>query len=108
MAMNGNIPVLQLLRLPARLSVEEAGVLLGFHPDSVRFLIKAGLLKALGAGQDVQILFATVYIRRLCSDERWLAKATNAVRARHRARNAAQKSRRLGAGRSITSGSDLE
>ncbi len=106
--MNGNNRVLQLLRLPARLSVEETGALLGFHPDSVRFLARAGLLKPLGGGQDFQIFFATVYVRRLSSDETWLVKATNAVRAHHRARNAAQKSRRLGAGRGIASGSNPE
>jgi len=35
--------VLQVLRLPARLTVEEVGVLLGFHPDSIRYLVEAGL-----------------------------------------------------------------
>jgi hypothetical protein len=99
---------MQQLRLPARLTVEQTGALLGFHPDAVYFLAKRGLLRALGEGNDVQLMFAAIHILRLCSDERWLAKATNAVRAHHRARNAAQKSRRLGAGRSIGSGSDLE
>ena len=99
---------MQLLRLPARLTVEQTGALLGFHPDAVVFLAKRGLLRALGEGNDVQLMFAAIHIRRLCSDEKWLAKATNAVRAHHRARNAAQKSRRLGAGRGITSRSNPE
>ncbi len=100
-----SLRVLQLPRLPARLTVEQAGALLGFHPDAVYFLAKKGLLKPLGAGTDVQLVFATVCIRRLWRDERWLANATNAVRAHHRVKNAAQKSRRLDASRGITNGS---
>ena len=97
----GNPWVLQVLRLPARLTVEEAGVLLGFHPDSIRYLVEAGLLKGLGATQGVQLVFATLYIRRLGNDEKWLAGATNAVRKHHQDRNAAQKSRRLRAGSGV-------
>ncbi len=102
-----NDRVLQSLRLPARLTVEETGALLGFHPDSVRILVKAGMLRALGRSQDVQMYFATLQIRRLCYDEKWLTKATDAVRAHHRAKNAAQRSRRLRSGRAITSPSIL-
>jgi hypothetical protein len=93
----GNPWVLQVLRLPARLTVEEAGVLLGFHRDSIYYLAKKGMLRALGEVDDVQMFFAAVHIRRLCSDEKWLARATDAVRAHNRAKNAAQKSRHLGA-----------
>jgi hypothetical protein len=92
--MINNTRVLQLLRLPARLTVEETGTLLGFHPDSVRFLVKAGLLKALGENEDVQLICATIHIRKLCADEKWLTKATNAVRLHHKARNSAQRDRR--------------
>ena len=86
--------VLQTLRLPARLTAEQAGSLLGFHPDSIAFLAKSGLLRALGQTNDVQLMFATVHIRNLCGDEKWLMKATNAVRLRHKARNSAQRDRR--------------
>jgi hypothetical protein len=103
-----NNRVLQSLRLPARLTVDEAGALLGFHPDSIRFLVKVGLLNPLGETEEVQVFFATLYIRRLCNDEKWLVKATNAVRAQNRARNAAQKSRRLSKGCGLTSGSNPE
>jgi Zn ribbon nucleic-acid-binding protein len=51
--------------------------------------------------QSVQLMFATVYVRRLGNDEKWLAGATNAVRKHHRDRNAAQKSRRLRAGSGV-------
>lgn len=86
--------VLQTLRLPARLTAEQAGTLLGFHPDSIAFLAKSGLLRALGQTNDVQLMFATVHIRNLCADEKWLMKATNAVRLHHKARNSAQRNRR--------------
>ena len=89
--------MLQVLRLPARLTVEEVGVLLGFHPDSIRYLVEAGLLKGLGELQGVQMMFATVYVRRLGNDEKWLAGATNAVHKNHREKNTAQKSRRSAA-----------
>ena len=85
--------VLQLLRLPARLTAEQAGALLGFHPDSIAFLTKTGLIKALGQTEDVQLMFAAVHIRQLCYDEKWLTKATNAVRLHHKQRNMAQKER---------------
>jgi hypothetical protein len=44
----GNLWVLQVLRLPARLTVEAVGVMLGFYPDSIRHLVEAGLLEGLG------------------------------------------------------------
>ncbi len=92
--MVANNRVLQSLRLPARLTVEDAGALLGFHPDSIAFLAKSGLIKTLGQNEDVQLMFATVHIRTLCGDEKWLAKATNAVRLRHKEKNALQRNRR--------------
>lgn len=86
--------VLQTLRLPARLTAEQTGALLGFHPDSIAFLAKSGLLRALGRTDDVQLMFATIYIRNLCADEKWLLKATNDVRLHHKSRNSAQRDRR--------------
>jgi hypothetical protein len=90
-----NARVLQVLRLPARLTLEETGVLLGFHPDSIYFLVDSGILRPLGETERVQLMFASIYVRRLCSDEKWLAKATSAVRQHHRIRNAAQRKRRV-------------
>ncbi len=86
--------ILHCLRLPARLTSQQAGTLLGFHPDSIAFLAKSGLIKTLGQNEDVQLMFATVHIRSLCGDEKWLAKATNAVRLRHKEKNAVQRNRR--------------
>jgi hypothetical protein len=88
--------VLQTLRLPARLTAEQAGALLGFHPDSIAFLAKAGLMNALGQTEDVQLMFAAVHIRQLYADEKWLTRATNAVRLHHKQKNSAQKKRHDG------------
>ncbi len=99
------LQVLQAFRLPARLNVEEAGALLGFHPDSIRFLVGIGLLNSLGKSVDVQLMFATIYIRRICRDEKWLRKATAAVQQHHRERNAAQIARRSGVGQARTEAS---
>ena len=85
--------VLQTLRLPARLTAEQAGALLGFHPDSITFLAKAGMMKALGQTEDVQLMFAAVHIRQLSADEKWLTQATVAVRRHHKQKNSAQKKR---------------
>ena len=52
--------VLQTLRLPARLTAEQAGALLGFHPDSIAFLAKSKLIKTLGQTEDVQLMFSAV------------------------------------------------
>jgi hypothetical protein len=89
-----SLNVFQALRLPARLTVEQAGALLGFHSDSIRFLVEAGLLKGLGQTHGVQFMFATIYVRRLAIDEKWLMRATEAVRKHHRDKNAKQKSQR--------------
>jgi hypothetical protein len=60
------IRVLPALRLPARLTVEDAGALLGFHADPIRYLVEPSLLKGLGETKEVKLMFATVYLRRLC------------------------------------------
>jgi hypothetical protein len=43
---------------------------LGFHPDSIAFLAKSGLMKAMGQTKDVQLMFAAVHIRQLCVEEK--------------------------------------
>jgi hypothetical protein len=89
--------VLEVLRLPARLSVEEVAILLGFHVDSVNFLVDEGLLEVLGEKDGVQRVFAASYIDGLRRDVKWLIKATNRVRQHHRERNAARKAGKAGA-----------
>ena len=48
-------------RLPARLTVEQASAMLGFHPDGILYLVEIGLIDALGGAPcGVQRLFAAV------------------------------------------------
>ena len=85
----------QCRRLPARLSVEQAAAILGFHPDGILYLVDIGLIEALGgAPGGVQRLFAAVYIEELGRDIKWLAKATVKIRQFHQTRNSARKKTR--------------
>jgi DNA-binding response OmpR family regulator len=80
--------VLTVLRLPARLTVEEAAVLLGFHPEAISVLVRAKMLEPLaGYSRGAQQMFATVEIRRLHDDLKWLGKATRLLREHFQIRN---------------------
>lgn len=79
-------------RLPARLSVNQAALMLGFHPDGIDHLVDIGLIDALGGSpRGAQRLFAAVYIEQLGRDIKWLAKATTKIRQFHQQRNFARK-----------------
>jgi len=80
--------VLHVLRLPARLTVEEAAVLLGFHSQAIAVLVKAKMLEPLGGySRGAQQMFATVELHRLHDDLKWLAKATRLLREHFQIRN---------------------
>jgi len=64
--------ILFVLRLPARLTVLEVSVLLGFHVDAIRFLVKIGLLEAIGQTEDVELMFDAAYIDGLRRNPKWL------------------------------------
>ena len=86
--------LLNFRRLPARLTVEQVAVLLGFHPDGIDHLVDIGLLEMLGgSSRGVQRLFATVYVEQLGQDVKWLAKATIKIRQFHQQRNIARKAK---------------
>ena len=79
-------------RLPARLTIYEAALVLGFHPDGIDYLVEIGLIDELGgAPKGAQRVFATVYVEELGRDVRWLAKATTKIRQFHQQRNIARK-----------------
>jgi hypothetical protein len=87
--------MLQVLRLPARLTVEQAGVLLGFHEDAVGILIKTKMLEPLGGhAPGAQRMFAAVEIQRLRNDLKWLSKATRLLREHFQCRNSRRKSKK--------------
>ncbi len=81
--------VLNLLRLPARLKVEEASLLLGCSADDLRILALAGILRPLG-GQvppNAVKFYAAVDIEALMSDRSFLDKMTRVILKFHRAKN---------------------
>jgi hypothetical protein len=70
-------------RLPARLTVEQTAVLLGFLTIDIPVLVRAGLLKCLGRpAPNAHKYFSAVEIESLARDRDWLDKATRAL-ARH-------------------------
>jgi hypothetical protein len=84
-------------RLPARLTVSQAGTMLGIHPDGIDFLIDLGLLETLGGSpRGTQRLLAAVYVEELGRDVKWLAKATTKIRQFHQQRNLARKNKAVG------------
>lgn len=73
---------------PARLDAKQAAWFLGFEFHEVRILSGAGLLKPLGhPARNSPKFFATEVLEGLRRDEKWLARATDAVAAYWRQRN---------------------
>jgi hypothetical protein len=69
--------LLNLATLPARLNRTQAADYLGFEPDHITLLIKAGLLKPLGRPKpNSDKYFAAVKLAVLRQDETWLSRAT--------------------------------
>lgn len=78
-------------QLPARLSVEQAGWVLGCQPHDVPILVSCRLLKPLGNPAPNGIkFFATAEILELVKDRSWLAKITNTVNQHWRKKNERQ------------------
>ena len=72
--------LLSLATLPARLSRTQAADYLGFEPDHITLLIKAGLLKPLGRPKpNSDKYFAAVKLAELRQDETWLSRATQFI-----------------------------
>jgi len=86
--------ILFALRLPAVLRVCLVAVLLGFCEDAIYFFVEEGLLKPIGAGEKVELLFDSAYINGLRYDAKWKLKAVNAWRAHTKARNEKAKQRK--------------
>jgi hypothetical protein len=77
-------------RIPARLNLEEAGVLLGFILPEMVVILRTGLLKEAILGKpsrNGRKLLSRDAILNLCSDKSWLHRATIAVANRWRIRN---------------------
>ncbi len=83
-------------RLPARLTLEEAAALLGFHEDAIDYLATTGELDVCGGlSSGCQKMLATAYVLELCSDVKWLGRATQKVRRYIQSRNTQRRLQKL-------------
>ena len=77
--------------LPARLDVFQTAWFLGFKPHDIPVLTAAGLLKPLGhPARNCIKHYATETLDALRQDEKWLARASDAICNYWRERNAAK------------------
>jgi hypothetical protein len=74
------VEILNLKRLPARLTVPETAALLGFADHDLPVLMAARLLKPLGnPAANAPKYFAAAEVERLAGDTKWLGAATTAI-----------------------------
>jgi len=75
--------------VPARLDAMQAAWFLGFELHEIPILIAGNLLKPLGhPARNGTKFFATQALEQLRRDEKWLARASDAIANYWRARNA--------------------
>jgi hypothetical protein len=75
--------------IPARLDTTQAAWYLGFEPHEIPLLVTGGLLKPLGhPARNSTKFFATEILEQLRRDEKWLARASDAIGDYWRKRNA--------------------
>ena len=81
--------------VPARLNATQAAWFLGFDPHEIPMLVAAGLLKPLGhPARNSTKFFATEILEQLRRDEKWLARASDAISAYWQKRNASKQKAR--------------
>lgn len=89
--------------LPARLDATQAAWYLGFESHEIPILLAGNLLKLLGKpARNCKKFFATKMLEQLRHDEIWLARASDAIAAYWRQRNARKWSARGRAGNGST------
>src|SRR5437867_1341104 len=75
--------------VPARLDATQTAWFLGFELHEIPILVAANLLKPLGhPARNGTKFFATETLERLRHDEKWLARASDAICSYWRERNA--------------------
>lgn len=75
--------------IPARLTATQTAWFLGFKPEEITLLVAAGLLKPLGhPPRNSTKFFASETLEQLRRDEKWLARASDAICAYWRESNA--------------------
>jgi hypothetical protein len=83
--------VLGLLRLPGRIPVEIAAILVGFKPDDMPILARHKILRPLnGYGTNTVKMYATVDVVALAGNREQLAKATRLVYDEQKAKNSGE------------------
>jgi hypothetical protein len=85
-----SLDVLSCRRLPARLTINQVGMLLNFQPYELLLLMRLGLLKCLNsptAGTNCRKFFSADYIQKLAADPSWLSQVTKAVARAIREKN---------------------
>jgi hypothetical protein len=76
----GSLICLNLLRLPGRLTQEQAAAILGVQYHDIPTLIRAGLLEPLGKpAPNAQKYFASRVVEQLSANPDWLNKATRII-----------------------------
>jgi hypothetical protein len=85
--------ILNVYRLPARLTVDQVAALLGCQPHDVPILVNSKLLTPLGKPPPNGIkFFPTALLEELQKDLKWLDAATRAVNSYWRGQNLRKKS----------------
>jgi hypothetical protein len=75
--------------LPGRFCAWQTAAMLGMEPQHIPLLVTARLLKPLGSPpRTAPKYFARDYVLQLASDEKWLARASDALVAHWAKRNA--------------------
>ena len=83
--------------VPARLDATQAAWFLGFEPQEIPMLVAAGLLKPLGhPARNSTKFFATETLEQFRRDEKWLARASDAICDYWRVRNGRKRIRGRG------------
>jgi hypothetical protein len=82
------IRFLNLRRLPARLSVQQAAWVLGVKPHSIQILVSYRLLKPIGTpARNETKLFGTAYVLRLAEDYGWQDLSTATLQEHWKVKN---------------------
>ena len=82
------LKLLQARRLPARLTVQQTAVLLGFETSGIPILVARKLLRPLGKPAPNAIkYFASREMEQVAGDINWLSKATQAMAEHWQQRN---------------------
>jgi hypothetical protein len=88
------LKLLDLQRLPGRLTPEQAAQLLGFAPHDIPVLVKSRLLKPLGnPPQQAVKYFPATEVEKNANDPEWLNRATRAIYAHWISQNEKRASR---------------